>query len=1143
MDHKFQGNASNWDVSLESCLSRLPLLCLVMVMFLMGSSRLAAQATCSIVGTVRDASGAVVENSKVFARNVDTGFVRSVTTKSNGEYQIVALPVGTYTVTGESPDMKQVTAVKTTLQVGQKALIDISLVASAVASVVVTDTPTIMQTQDSSVGQVINNQQIVDLPLNGRHATQLVSLTPGASRSGYNGGPAGGSNTGFTTVSLSGGQSSKTEFILDGLSDTEGLYNGIQYEPSVDFIREFKVVSNSAAAQYGFGSGVVLMATKSGTNTIHGTVFEFIRLDTPGFQTSARNYFAAPGSPVAAFHQNQFGASFGGPMLKDKLFYFLNYEGTRISLPVTKTAVVPSAALRSATDPDLSTLIGTNTYSPTACSTNSATCLHNPFTGAAFPTNSSGHYYIPTNLLNGAAHYFLDPNIIPLPNQPDGIHYNWSPANTSSVNQGNARVDYQLNEKNSFFGRFSINDNSGYGSGLLPGTGGIASSTNAKNFAGGYTHLFTPNVLNELRLGGARLLYSNTAQGTGTNYTVNSGILGFATTSLDYPGFPLIAVGSSYAGVAGTTYSPLINETQTYEIRDTVTWDRKSHSFLFGVDARRFHLTSTNAAFSRGTFSFACNFSGNGFVDYLMGLPCSGTRDFARNIFGERFFNIPMFAQDDWRLTHTMTLNLGLRYDFALAPRQDLYQNAYFDIANGRYIVSVQPDGTPNLKTQRVAQAAYNAYSGIIVTAAKAGLPNNLETISKRTFAPRVGFAQRLFGREDAVLRGGYGIFYDLPYGNASVSESIINLPFIVDSSQAGATCLVRNPCTISSTTPNTENFFNYPYATAGLGFPLISQSDLNIRPPYNQEWNLAIQQGVAHSTSFQIAYVGNKGTHLERVLPLNYATFGTAPLQSRRPQPAFGAGNNYTHISNSIYHALQTTFEHRSTSGLYLLSAFTWGKLIDDTNIDGATTTQNPYNLSQDRGLGNFDIKLRWVNSIVYQLPFGRGKQFGSHIPHALDYVAGGWKVSAIGQMQSGVPFTVTESTDPLNSGRAYGIAPIRVGSGLVANPSIKQWFDYTPTSFLINPTASGVYGNSGRNILRGPGSQNWDSSLMKAFHFTSRSYAELRLDAFNVLNHPQFGLPNANIQAGTGIAGAITTTATSTNSRELQGAIKIYF
>lgn len=1105
--------------------------------------RLHAQATSSIVGTVRDPSGAVIPNATVTATNAETGFKRSVSTNGQGEYEFVALPVGAYSVAGVSTNLKQPTEVRTTLQVGQRALIDITLTASAVETVIVSDTPTIMQTQDASVGQVIDNKQIVDLPLNGRHVTQLVTLAPGASRSGYNGGPPGGSNTGFTTVSLSGGQASKTEFVLDGLTDTEELYNGVQYEPSVDFIREFKVISNSAAAQYGFGSGVVLMATKGGVNALHGTLFEFIRVDTPGFQLDARNYFAPAGKPVASLHQHQFGASFGGPIIKDRLFYFLSYEGTRISIPVTHSAVVPSAALRSSTNPDLSTLIGTNTYDPTACATNSSTCLHNPFTGGPFPVNASGHYYIPTAMLDAASQYFLNANIIPLPNQPDGIHYIWTPANTNHIDQGNVRVDYQINSKDSIFGRFSLNDNSGYSTGLLPTTGGITSTINTKNIAVGYTHLFTPKVLNELRVGVARLYFSNTSQGLGTNYTVNSGIRGFESTSTDFPGFPSVDIGSSYSGVNGTTFAPLINPTQTYQIHDTLTWEHGQHSFLFGVDARRFHLTSSNAAFSRGTFSFGCNFSGNGFVDYLLGLPCSGNRDYPRNVFGERFFNIPMYAQDDWRVTHSLTLNLGFRYDFALAPTQDLQQNAYFDLANGRYIVSVYKNGLPNLQTQRDAQAAYNAYSSIIVTAAQAGLPNNLQTISKKNFAPRVGFAQRLFGRETSVVRGGYGIFFDLPYGNSSVSESIINLPFILDSSQTGATCLVKNPCTISASTPNFENFFNYPYATAGLGYPLVSQSDLNIRPPYNQEWNLAIQQGFAHNTSLQIAYVGNKGTHLERVLPLNFPVFGTAPLQSRRPQPAFGAGNLYTHIATSNYHAMQATFEHRSESGLYILSAFTWGKVIDNTNIDDPTTTQNPYDLSQDKGLGNYDIKLRWVNSIVYTVPFGRGLRYGVNMPRAVDYIAGGWKISMIGQMQSGLPFTVTESTDPLNSGGAYGTRPFRMGAGVMASPSVKQWFDYTSTSFQVNPTASGIYGNAGRNILRGPGSNNWDASLMKAFHYSTRSYAELRVDAFNVFNHPQFGQPNTNIQAGAGIAGAITSTATSTNSRELQGAIKVYF
>lgn len=1101
------------------------------------------QTTASILGTVTDSTGAVVPEAQVTVKNPETGFVREVTTSDHGTYEATSLPIGTYVISAKKESLKQTTAKKITLQVAQQALVDITLVAGATATVTVDDTAALVQTQESSIGQVISNKQIVDLPLNGRHVTELVSLTPGAMRSGYNGGPAAGSNTGFRTASLSGGQTSKTEFIMDGLTDTEELYNGIQFEPSVDFIQEFKVVSNSASAQYGYGTGVVLMATKNGTNHLHGTVFEFIRLDTPGFQLDARNYFAPKNSLVASLRQNQFGASFGGPIFKNRLFYYLNYEGTRTQLPITHTIVEPSAALRGTGDIDLSTLQGTNTYSATACSTNSATCLHNPFTGGPFPVNSAGHYYIPANMVDTAALFFLNPDIIPLPNQPDGVHYIWTPANTTNVNQGNIRIDDQMSPKDSIFGRFSISDNTIYNTGAAPTTGGVTATINTKNIALGYTHIFSPHLLNDLRAGLARLYYANTTQGLGTNYITEAGVKGFEQTASVFPGYPVLSIGSSYTGVTGTAYSPLINPTQTYQLTDMVTWNKGLHSFVFGVNARRFHLLSTNAAYSRGSIAFTCNFSGNGYVDYLLGLPCSGSRDYPRNIFGERFFNIPFFAQDDWRVTKNLTLNLGIRYDFALAPRQDLDQNSYFDVKTGNYIVSIHKNGLPNLETQQVAQVAYNAYASHIIPASQVGLSNNLQTISKKNFAPRIGFAYRPFNTDKTVFRGGYGIFYDLPYGNSSVSESIINLPFILDSSQSGATCIVKNPCTIPVSTPNFENFFNYPYGVSGLGFPLVSDADLHVRPPYNQEWNLAVQQALAKNVSLQIAYVGNKGTRLEHVLPLNYPVFGTTPLQSRRPQPLFGAGNNYTDIGTSIYHALQTTFEARSSSGLYVLSAFTWGKLIDDLNIDDSTTVQDPTNARLDRALGAGDIKLRSVTSVVYSLPFGRGLRFGTHMPRGFDYVAGGWRVAAEAQMQSGIPFTVTESTDPFNSGSAYGTRPNRVGLGYLTNPTIKHWFDTSTSSFTVNPTGSGVFGTSGRNILRGPGSDNWDISLMKDIHYAERGFVELRLDAFNAFNHPQFGLPNANIQSGASVAGAITTTATATNSRELQGAVKVYF
>lgn len=1083
-----------------------------------------AQATASLVGTVHDTSGAIIAGATVTAKNQETGFTRTSVSDADGNYVIHSVPIGVYTLTAEIQGFKQVKVPNITLDVAQEARVNLALVPGEVTTTVtVTDTTSLIQTESSSLGQVINNKEIVNLPLNSRHVTQLVELTPGAltspavgSANSGNAGPSAGSNTNFMTAAIGGGGISKTEFVLDGVTNTEQLYNGIQFEPSVDFIQEFRVLSNSFPAQYGRGSAVVLMGTKSGTNDLHGTGFEFIRLNTPGFQTDAKNFFAAPNTPLASLRQNQFGGSLGGPVLKSRLFFFLNYEGTRQQIPTTKSQLVPDTATRGG---DLTNVLG-------------ATPAHDPYTGLPFPGNK-----IPSNELDAAAQFFLNPDILPLPNQPDGRTFVYSPAQTLDVDQGNVRIDYQIGSNDQLFGRFSITDSDMKNPGGIPVAGGTTATVNTKNAAVSYAHIFSPKLFNEVHFGLGRLYFANTPQGLGTNYTTQAGILGFDETSKLYPGFPTIFPGD-YGVLWGNIFAPLINPTETYQLSDLVTWNKGKHALTMGFDMRHFHLSSTNAAFSRGMFFFNGQYTGNGFADFLTGNPSSGLRDFPRNTFGETDFSFPLFVQDDWRVSDNLTLNLGLRYDLAAAPVQDLGQNSYFDENAGKWIVSVYKNGLPNLTTQGIAQDAYNQYASDIITAKQAGLSNNLQTISKKTFAPRIGFAYRPFGGTKTVVRAGYGIFYQLASGNQTVSSAIINIPFIYDTSRTGSAAPA-----VPTQGGNFENFFNFPFGAGGGA--LVSQQDLSIHPPYGQQWNLAVQHELTPTLSLQLAYVGNKGTHIETQIPFNYPRW-QGGINIGPQQPFVGEGTSFTNVGNSIYHALQATVEKRYSFGLYFLSNFTWSKLINDGSYDDNTVigqggVQDPANLRLDRGLGSQDVAFRSVTSAIYSLPFGRGMQFGHDIPRALDYAVGGWRLSIIARMQSGSPFTPTENTSPFGPGAGYGTRPNRVASGKLSHPTINEWFDVS--AFTVNPDDSGVFGTSGRNILRGPGEDIWDASLMKDFHFTERTFLSLRLDAFNAFNHPWFAQPNANIQSGAGVSGAITSTATTTNSRELQGSLKIYF
>jgi len=1112
------------------------------------SASLHAQNTASVVGAVHDSSGASVVGATITVNNVDSGIGRTGVTNGSGLYEVPSLPIGRYTLSATQKGFKQAEVPSFVLQAGQQARIDLSLVpGAATESVTVTDVSPLIQTDTSSVGQVVAVQQVSSLPLNSLHVAQLIQLTPGAitsplvgSANSANGGPPKSSNNispGLPEATIGGGAASHTDFQFDGIADSEQLYNGLQFEPAEDFVQELSVVSNNAPAQYGRGSAIVLMSSRSGANQLHGTAFESIRLDTPGFQSDAKNYFAAPGTPLASLRQNQFGGSLGGPILKNRLFYFLSYQGTRQSLPTTQSHQVPTLAERSGN----------------FAGVQGATVGNDPYTGLPFVNQT-----VPASELDSVAQYFLGPNCktctltnsyyVPLPNQSDNLHFVYSPAATLDVDQGNARVDYTLTKKDTLFGRISFQDLTAYSPGGLPSTGATSEVQNTRNYAVGYTHVFSPSLLNEARFGYGGFYSANSPQGLGTNYTSASGILGYADESAQYPGFPTIGV-SNYSITSGNDYAPLINPTHMYEVREMLTWEKGKHSVTAGFDMRHYHLSSTNSAHSRGNFSFNANtYSGNGFVNLLLGLPTSAARDFPRNIFGETELNFPLFLQDDWKITNNLTLNLGLRYDLSAAPVQDFGQNSNFDMDTDQWVVSTYKNNQPNLVTQGIAATAYAAFSKMqsqlgaptmIVSPSSVGLPNNIQSMSRKNFAPRVGFAYRPFGDSKTVIRGGYGIFYDLQSGNYTVSQTLINIPFIWDESKSIPT---------GTTSPSPANtfaqFFNFP--VGGSGLPLISQKDISIHPPYNQQWNLAIQRELARDLSFQLVYVGNKGTHIDIPMPINDNRWVDGKnLGPKWTNVGFNEGlTNYTNIASSIYHALEVTLDKRYSSGLQFTSNFTWAKLIgdgsfDDATVAGAVPVASPTDLSLNRSLGSEDVQLRSTNDVIYELPFGRGKTFGRNMSRGLDYALGGWRVSAVGVLQSGTPFSVTEETDPFGSGGSYGTLPNRIRTGDVSNPTIHRWFD--STAFAVVPNNSGILGSARRNILRGPGQDTWDATVMKDLHFTERYFLQLRCDAFNAFNHPWFGQPNTDVQSSQ--VGVITSTAVTTNSRELQGSIKLYF
>ncbi len=1033
-----------------------------------------AQPTATIVGRVSDSGGGVLPGAKVSARNTSTGLERFTTTTMTGDYEIPLLPIaGRYTLGITKDGFQAYESTGITLQVDQRARFDVTLqVGSVTEKIVIEAISPMVNTETGAIGQVVSNKIIVDLPLNGRNFVQLAALLPNAI--------IGTSGTaGATVVAVSGGRQSKTEFLLDGISINEQLFDGVVLRPSVDAIQEFKVQANSFSAEYGRGNAILNATIKSGTNQFHGAVYEFLRND----KLDARNFFLPR---KALYRQNQFGVAVGGPVRlpkfngRDKSFFFLNYEGTRIRQGRAFNPVVPSDALRRG---DFSSV---------------STSIREPLTGVPLPGN-----VVPQSLLNPATVYFL--RFVPQQNTPAGTFAYAAPFR-NTANQGNARYDHIFSTRDSLFIRYSVNHLEAFNPGTFPTAGGSTQRQRVQNLVASETHIFTSTLINELRLGYTRMHNGNFNQNLGTNHTILSGIRGFEETSLNFPGLPQLSI-TGFQAVPGNAFQPLVNPTNMFQIVDNVSWIRGAHTLRFGGDLRDFRLTSTNSANSRGNFSFTGAYTGNGFADFITGYPISGARSFPRNLFGQYEKRYHFYVQDDWKVSRSLTLNLGLRYELNPAPTAMLGQSARFDFGTGRWAVSTY-NGQINTVSQQVARFALPRFADLVDRATGVGLPNKLLFNDYNDFAPRVGLAWRPFGGNKTVIRAGAGIFYLLTSGNNAVSVPIINVPFIVDESK-------QQPVVSGRPTLDVRNFFE-PFSTnANFTTPLTFGFNPRMRTPSMYQWNLALQRELTPSMSIELAYVGNKGTNLERYLPQNLPRIDpndARPFQQRRPRPQFGTGTYYDTRDNSNYNALEVKLERRFSQGFTFLAAYSWSKSIDGSTNDqgGGEGADNPFNLRTMRGLSGLDVGQRFVLSFGWELPFGRGRHFFADMPKAGDLIVGGWQLGGILTFQQGFSFTPVIASDPHNIGFAYARRADVIGTGRVDRCQPEQCFNIddfrVPQPF--------VPGNAGRNILRGPGINNWDFSIFKNFSFTESVYLQFRAEAFNLWNHTQFNNPNNNIE-----------------------------
>jgi len=1124
---------------------------------------MAQKDTASLVGRVLDSSGASVPNASVTAVNTGTNFKYEVTTSQTGEWTISPVRIGTYQVSISAKGFKTEMVESITLDVQQRQQVNVTLQPGHVTEVLtVQETAPLLETETSERGQVINSQTMVGLPLNGRNPVQLAQLTAGVTLSE----PGARDESGFG-FSANGARSLENDFLLDGVdnnSNLPDLLNETNYVvmPSVDALQEFKVQTDSYGAEFGRATGAVVNATlKSGTNEFHGVLYEFLRNE----HLDARNFFDPT---IPPYHQNQFGATLGGPIVRDRLFFFTDYEGLRIRQGQTDTSLVPTVAQRSgdfSSQLDLTSPTGVldcngqMTYAGELFNTRATQA------SASSPTGYCGVPYgytstgTPSNVIPAAQ---LDPlgarlaQLYPLPNA-NGLGYNYvsNPILAQNNNQGDVRIDQVFSGKDTAFYRFSITQSPSIIPSPLPGIadgGGFFSGIQQNN---GYSaavseiHSFSASVVNELRLGYNRLHSSRFQFNYNQNVSANVAFPGVPyAPGTDNGGLPQLTF-SDMSNLGSPTYLPSNEIQNTYTISDTSTWIKGNHTWKFGGEIRPEEFTIYQPADSRGALSFGPQFTdnaadpgsgGSGFASMLTGLTDGGDINNLNNVDYLRH-NYAAFVQDDWRVSPRLTLNLGLRWEYFSPVFERFNAQANFNPATGQLdIPSNENVGlTPTLAA--TLPVNHNASDALVDS-------------DFNNFGPRVGVAYQLTQR--FVLRSAFGVFYNGeengPYSNPSPG---FNPPFFVSQSFVNPCSLPSANATLDCSVPGL-NVLSQGFPANSLidpNTPNLFSIDPNIRTPYVLQWHFTAQYQVTHNSLVELAYVGSKGTKLYTYLNLNQAAPSadpSAPTAPRRPFPYVDASVGYLNSAgNSEYDALQAKWQHRFANGISFLVNYTYSHALGDaSNANLGSQNNDSFRWSEfpewEHGNLDFDTRHRFVASYSWDLPFGRDRKFGSGANAFSQMLFGNWTIEGVTTISSGTWFTVTDANGNFANSDGQQRPDAVYGQSASGKPCVPGTFFNT---CAFTDPALGSFGNVGINTLEGPGTNNWDVSLMKEFPVGEKRRFELRAECFNIANHPNFlfaapGPQNANNSTvlGTPTFGYVTAARAP---RQIQFGLKFYF
>jgi hypothetical protein len=1105
----------------RACFKGSVLVCAIALFGFIQPLLFAQLTTGGIVGTVSDPSGSRIPGVTVTALEVETSTPTTATTDSSGNYSFTNLHIGKYSLTFQKEGFQRVIQSNVDLGIGQVIRFDIALKVGSVSQTVeVTDAPPLLQTETSSLGTIETEKRIVDLPLNGRNFFKLTYLAPGANE-GATGTSAGAGSTDNnrpgTAVSVNGLRIFDNNFLLDGMDNNEFGNGTVVIQPPPDSIQEFRIEQNSMSAEFGRGGAMISLVLRSGTNQLHGAAWEFLRNN----KLDARNYFA---TSQLGFQRNQYGGQLGGPIVKDKMFIFGSIQRSDIREEQPFISTVPTLKMHSGDFSDLSTTIT------------------DPFpTGPVYTNNM-----IPTcaqdGCINSVGQNIV--NLFPNPNTggPGALTNNFIFNGKYKFDETafETRFDYNISTKDRFFAHYAIATPKATNPSNFPNVdGGAGSGTSStldnrvQSVALDLNHIFNPSLLNDVRVGFNRFKDATLPLDFGTNAGNNVGIPN-ANHGGNSSGLTKINI-SGYTQLGDSLWVPETIAENVYQLADTLSWTHGKHSLKFGVDFRRQQRNFFQQTAPSGLLGFSGSYSGYGLADAILGIPQNTLQDHLAGIVDPtRYWDLSEFVQDNIRVTPNLTLNVGLRYEIN-SP------------ANGPTV------GNFDLRTLTVNTSSHGGVK-----------------FDKNDWAPRVGFAWNV--RQKTVIRSAFGIFYaaegnifdDLGLNPPSLAVQSFNYPGTNPSTNQ---LLGAFPATF--TQPDPKN----PTGTVRTTGVIGSTFDPVRKIPRIYEWNLTVEQQFSQNWVYRIGYVGTRSTNLfdhessnlnQPLVPLdsNFSGSGQFGYNQGRPYFATRPGLNVVlpldvARLSMFYNGLQTSLEHRFAEGFNVLAAYTFAKSLGtaDGNVNQCDV-QNAHNVAAERGPTTPDFRHQLTVSYVYELPYGRGKHFGSSANSVVQAVLGDWEVAGVTRARSGEAFDVLMGADYTNTGAfpprpdvihnpqdfSFDLATqTAVGCSKPGHQTIDCWFNQA--AFVAPPLSSTPgdcggqcfarnFGNARRAALRGPDMVNFDFSAYKTFRLGERFGLVFRAEFFNIFNHPNFNLPNVGSGGGSSGAGIVNFNCMTTGS-----------